>query len=113
RLPSRVANQRRAEGMSIKRHQVGPRMSQAVECNGMVFLAGQVADDPSADVAGQTRQILDKIDRLLAACGTDKSKALSATVWLTDMRHYADMNKVYDAWIDKENPPARACVGAP
>jgi enamine deaminase RidA (YjgF/YER057c/UK114 family) len=99
--------------MSIKRHQVGPRMSQAVEANGMVFLAGQVADDPSADVAGQTKQILDKIDKLLAAAGSDKSKAVSATVWLTDMRFFADMNKVYDAWIDKQNPPARACVGAP
>ncbi|MEQ9638381.1 MAG: RidA family protein [Alphaproteobacteria bacterium] len=99
--------------MSIKRHKVSPRMSQAVEHGDTVYLAGQVADDPSADVTGQTEQILAKIDALLAAAGTDKSKALSATIWLTDMRFFADMNKVWDAWVAPDNAPARACVGAP
>lgn len=94
--------------MTIKRHHIGPRMSQAVEHGNTVYLAGQVADDPSADVKGQTQQILAKIDRLLAECGTDKSKLLWAQLWVTDMRNFAAMNEVWDAWIDKENPPVRA-----
>lgn len=96
--------------MQIKRFAPGPRMSQAVVYNGFVFLAGQVADDTSLDVAGQTRQILAKIDRLLAEAGSDKSKLLSATIWLADHRSFAEMNGVWDAWVDPANTPARACV---
>jgi len=96
--------------MQIKRFAPGPRMSQAVVYNGFVFLAGQVADDTSLDVAGQTRQILAKIDRLLAEAGSDKSKLLSATIWLADHRSFAEMNGVWDAWVDQANAPARACV---
>lgn len=92
----------------ITRHHVGPRMSQAVENNGVIYLAGQVGDDQSADTATQTRQILAKIDRLLAECGSDKSKLLWAQLWVTDMRNFNDMNEVWDAWIDPGNPPARA-----
>jgi enamine deaminase RidA (YjgF/YER057c/UK114 family) len=94
--------------MSITRHHIGPRMSQAVEYNGVVYLAGQVADDRNADVGEQTRQILAKIDKLLAECGSDKSKLLSAQLWVTDMRNFAAMNEAWDAWIDPENPPVRA-----
>ncbi len=94
--------------MSVTRHHVGPRMSQAVEHGDTVYLAGQVADDASLDVAGQTQQILDKIDSLLAECGSDKSKVLWAQLWVTDMRNFASMNEVWDRWIDPSNPPARA-----
>ena len=96
--------------MTIERINVGPRMSQAVIHGGAVYLAGQVADEPSADVAGQTRQILAKIDRLLTEAGTDKSKLLSANVWLSDISTFDQMNAVWDEWVTPGNPPARACV---
>ena len=94
--------------MDIVRHHVGPRMSQAVEHAGTVYLAGQVANDKNASVAEQTKQVLGKIDKLLAEAGTDKSKLLWAQLWVTDMRNFAAMNEVWDAWIDPANPPARA-----
>ena len=98
--------------MTIKRSKVGPRMSQSVVHGDTVYLAGQVADDPSADVAGQTKQILAKIDGLLAEAGSDKSKLLSATIWLADIRTFDEMNKMWDAWVSAGNTPARACVEA-
>jgi len=98
--------------MSITRHESGPRMSQAVVHGNTVYLAGVVADDPKADVKGQAQQILAKIDRLLATAGSSKAKALSANIWLSDMRTFAQMNEVWDAWVDKANPPARATVEA-
>jgi len=98
--------------MSIQRVKVGPRMSQAVGYGDTVYLAGQVADDASADVAGQTRQTLEKIDGLLAELGTEKSKLLAATIWLSDIRFYDAMNKVWDAWVSPGNSPARACIEA-
>ena len=99
--------------MTITRYQVGTRMSQAVVHGDTVYLAGQVADDTSADVAGQTEQIVAKIDARLAEAGSDKSKLLSATLWITDMAHFAEMNTVWDAWVSPGNTPARACVEAP
>jgi len=99
--------------MTITRYQVGARMSQAVVHGDTVYLAGQVADDTSADVAGQTEQIVAKIDARLAEAGSDKSKLLSATLWITDMAHFAEMNTVWDAWVSPDNTPARACVEAP
>ena len=96
--------------MPIERIKVGPRMSQAVIHGETVYLAGQVADDPNADVAGQTAQILAKIDGLLKDAGTDKSKLLFANVWLSDISTFDQMNAVWDAWISPGNPPARACV---
>jgi enamine deaminase RidA (YjgF/YER057c/UK114 family) len=96
--------------MNIERIKVGPRMSQAVVCGNLVYLAGQVADDSSADVAGQTRQILAKIDSLLAEAGTDKSKLISANVWLSDISTFNEMNSVWDAWVTPGSPPVRACV---
>lgn len=94
----------------IERRHVGPRMSQLVVHGDRVYTAGQVAADPSQDVQGQTRQILEQIDKLLAEGGSSKSKALTCQIWLSDIRYFAAMNEVYDAWIDKANPPARACV---
>ncbi|MEK9968155.1 MAG: RidA family protein [Ferrovibrio sp.] len=96
--------------MSVRRIDVGPRMSQAVVHGNTVYLAGQVAADPKADVTGQTEQILGQIDRLLKEAGTDKTKILSTNIWLADMSTFADMNKAWDAWVPKGNTPARATV---
>ena len=97
--------------MSVTRKHSGPRMSQVVVHGNTVYLAGQVAQEaPGASVAEQTRDILQRIDQYLAEAGTDKSRALAATIWLTSMDTFAEMNEVWDAWIDPENPPARACV---
>jgi enamine deaminase RidA (YjgF/YER057c/UK114 family) len=97
--------------MSIERLQVGPRMSQAVVHNGTVYLAGQVAAGaPSGTVSAQTQEILGKIDGLLAAARSDKSRVLAATIWLTDIATFAEMNKVWDAWVTPGATPARATV---
>ena len=99
--------------MAIQRYRVGPRMSAAVKCNGMVFVAGPVA--PTAEGAGvgeQTKQILALIDEILKEAGTDKSKLLSTNIWLTDIKTFAEMNAVWDAWVAPGNTPARATVGA-
>lgn len=93
--------------MSIRRIEVGPRMSQAVVYNNTVYLAGQVAE-PGKSVAEQTTAILAQIDRLLAEAGSDKSKILSAMIWMADMADFAEMNSVWDIWVDKANSPARA-----
>ena len=98
--------------MSIKRLEPGARMSQAVVANGFVFLAGQVAPDPSADVEGQTRQVLGEIDRLLAAAGTSKDRILSATIYLADVKTFADMNRAWEAWVPADAKPARATLEA-
>ncbi len=94
----------------IKRIQGGPRMSQAVVHGQLVYLAGQVGDDPKADVATQTRQVLASIDRLLAAAGTDKTQILRANIFLKDIGNFAEMNKVWDAWVAQGHAPARATV---
>jgi len=96
--------------MTITRIKPGPRMSQTVVHGNTVYTAGQVADDSSADVVNQTQQVLAKIDGLLAEAGTAKSKILKATIWLTDISHFNEMNSVWDAWVDVDNPPVRACV---
>ena len=87
-------------------------MSEAVIHNGMVFLAGQVADDAQQDIAGQTGQVLAAIDRLLAEAGTDKSRILTATIYLTDMADFPAMNAVWDTWVSPGNTPARATIEA-
>ncbi len=92
----------------IKRIDTGGRMSQAVVYNGQVWLAGQVGE-PGADVADQTRSILNKIENLLERCGSDKSKILQATIWLASMDDFAAMNEVWDAWLPEGDAPARAC----
>lgn len=94
--------------MTITRIEPGSRMSQAVVHGNTVYLAGQVAS--GASVAEQTRGVLAQIDALLKRAGSDKSKLLSATIWLTDMSTFAEMNGVWEAWISPGNPPARATV---
>lgn len=99
--------------MPIQRKQTNQRMSQIVIHGDTVYLAGQVAlDEAGASVAEQTSNILDRIDALLKEAGTDKTKLLSATIWLADMRGFADMNEVWDAWVPKDCAPARATVEA-
>jgi enamine deaminase RidA (YjgF/YER057c/UK114 family) len=95
--------------VTIKRLEAGPRMSQIVVHGTTAYLAGQIADDPVPSAAEQTKQVLAKIDRLLASVGSDKTKILSAIIWLSDMSHFNDMNGVWDAWA-AGNPPARATV---
>ena len=100
--------------MSIQRIESGPRMSQAVVHNKTVYLAGQVAgDDAGVGVYEETRSILANIDRLLAAAGSDKSRLLSATIWLTDMDSFGDMNRAWEAWVVPGATPARATVMSP
>ncbi len=96
--------------MSVTRHNAGPRMSQAVVNGNTVYLAGIVAD--GATVGEQTQAVLKKIDAALATAGSSKSKLLSATIYLADIRGYDDMNKAWDAWVDPANTPARATVEA-
>jgi enamine deaminase RidA (YjgF/YER057c/UK114 family) len=99
--------------MSITRHDTGPRMSKAVVHGNTVYLAGIVANEPKGkDMAAQTKDILAQIDGFLAKTGTDKSKLLSANIWLTDMKEFAAMNAVWDAWVSPGNTPARATVEA-
>jgi enamine deaminase RidA (YjgF/YER057c/UK114 family) len=90
----------------ITRIETGPRMSQAVIHNGTVYLAGQVGA-PGKGVATQTRAVLAEIDRLLAAAGTDKTRMLTAQIWLADMGKFAKMNAVWDAWVPQGACPAR------
>ncbi|MFY8087515.1 MAG: RidA family protein [Rubrivivax sp.] len=96
--------------MTIRRIKPGPRMSGAVVHGNTVYLAGLTADDATQDVMGQTRQILAKIDELLAEAGSDKSKILSANIWLTDIGTWGQMNEAWDAWVSPGNTPARATV---
>ena len=97
--------------MPIERLQPGPRMSQAVIHNKTVYLAGQVADEAAGKgVAEQTRDILSTIDALLAQAKTDKTRILSATIWLTSMSTFGEMNKVWDQWVAPGSTPARATV---
>ena len=98
--------------MSIQRFHVGKRLSEMVVHGDTVYLAGQVADDPKADIGGQARQVLAQIDKLLAEAGSDKTKILSATIYLPDMADFAAMNAVWEAWIVPGHPPARATVQA-
>ena len=97
--------------MTIKRIQTGPRMSQAVIHNKTVYLAGQVAT--GASVAIQTKEILASIDALLAEAGTDKGRLLQATIWLTDMATFGEMNGVWQSWVVPGATPARATVVSP
>jgi len=99
--------------MTIKRYQTGQRMSQAVAHGNTLYLAGQVAVDAAGgSMTEQTRNILSRIDALLHEAGSDKSKLLSATIWITDMQDFTEMNAVWDAWVSEGNTPCRACVEA-
>lgn len=94
----------------IKRHVIGPVHSRAVEYNGIVYLAGMTADKRDVGCKAQTEEILKKIDEFLAMAGTNKSRLLSATVWLSDIREKGEMDAAWKTWVDPENKPARACV---
>ncbi len=99
--------------MSIQRIQAGPRMSKAVVHGNTVYLAGIVADEPKGkSVAEQAKDILGQIDEFLAQAGSDKSKLLTANIWVTSMSDFAEMNAVWDAWVSPGNTPARATVEA-
>jgi enamine deaminase RidA (YjgF/YER057c/UK114 family) len=99
--------------MSIQRHEVGARMSKAVVHGNTVYLAGIVADSAKGkSVTEQTKDILAQIDGLLAKAGSDKSKLLTANIWITDMANFAEMNAVWDTWLSPGNTPARATVEA-
>jgi enamine deaminase RidA (YjgF/YER057c/UK114 family) len=98
--------------MTISRHISNHRMSQMVIHGDTIYLAGQVATDPTANITVQTEQVLAKVDALLAEAGSDKSKVLSAQVWVANIGHFGEMNVVWDAWVAEGNPPARACIEA-
>jgi enamine deaminase RidA (YjgF/YER057c/UK114 family) len=99
--------------MTVERKEVGARMSQIVIHGDTVYLAGVVAQaNKGKSVTEQTREVLATIDKYLAAAGTDKTKLLSANIWITDMGKFAEMNAVWDAWVSPGNTPARACVEA-
>ncbi len=99
--------------MTIERKHTGQRMSQVVIHGDTVYLAGQVAEDAPGQAAGtQMRDILGRVDRMLADAGSDKTKILSATIWLADIRDYDAINEVWDAWVPQGHAPARACVEA-
>lgn len=96
--------------MSIERHEPSEHLSKVVEHNGTVYVAGTTADDKSVGMKQQTEQVLAKIDKLLARCGTNKSKLLAATVYISDMTQKPAMQEAWMAWIDRTNLPTRACV---
>ena len=96
--------------MQITRVDSNGRRSRAVTHNGTVYLAGQVADDRSVSLAGQTAQALAKVDEMLARCGSDRTKILSSIIWLKSMDDYKSMNEVWDRWVNPDHAPARACV---
>jgi len=97
---------------SIKRVNVEKRLSDMAVYNGVAYLAGQVPDDAALDMAGQTRQVLATIDRLLAEAGSDKSKILMAQIFVANMKEFDAMNQAWDAWVAPGNAPPRATVEA-
>ena len=98
--------------MNIERVEKNNRLSQAVSCQGIVYLTGQVGVEGES-VEKQTQSALDSIDRLLAASGSSKSRILQATVWLDDRNDFDAMNSVWDKWVDRNNPPARSTGQTP
>jgi enamine deaminase RidA (YjgF/YER057c/UK114 family) len=99
--------------MTIQRFDTGPRMSQVVIHGDTIYLAGVVANNAAGEsVTKQTQDVLSIIDRHLAKAGSDKSKLLAATIYITDMKTFAEMNAVWDGWVSAGNTPARATVEA-
>jgi enamine deaminase RidA (YjgF/YER057c/UK114 family) len=96
----------------IQRFDVGARMSEMAVHGNTVYLAGQIADDASQDIQGQTRQVLEAIDALLERAGSDRSRILMAQIFLADLADFAGMNAVWDAWVPAGNTPPRATVQA-
>jgi enamine deaminase RidA (YjgF/YER057c/UK114 family) len=96
----------------IKRIDPGERLSEAMIHDGRIYCSGMIAEDLSADITGQVKQALGEIDSLLAKGGSDKTKILSAVIWLSDINDFAAMNAVWDAWVVPGQTPARATVQA-
>jgi len=98
--------------MEIKRLYVGKRLSEVAIHNETVYLAGQIAEETSADIQGQTREVLGHIDRLLAESGSDKTCILSCQIYIKDLKDFAGMNEVWDDWVASGHTPPRATVEA-
>lgn len=98
--------------MSIERQEIKQRMSRIVIHQGTVYLCGQVCADATQGITEQTQTMLDKVDALLLQAGSDREHLLSATIYVRDMKDFAAMNAVWDAWIPEGHAPARACVEA-
>jgi len=98
--------------MTIQRHNVGKRLSEIVVHNGVAYLAGEVPDDTSKDITGQTEEVLAKIEKLLRQAGSDKTKILSAQIFLPDMKDFAGMNVAWEQWVVPGHTPARATIEA-
>jgi len=98
--------------MAVIRHHVGPRLSEIAIHNGTVYLAGQIAEDTTQDIQGQTREVLGHIDRLLAEANSDKAHLLSVQIYISDLANFAGMNAEWDAWVAQGNTPPRATVEA-
>ncbi|GAA0835846.1 MULTISPECIES: RidA family protein [Marinomonas] len=98
--------------MSITRMETAQRMSRIVKHQGTIYLCGQVGADANTDITEQTATMLDKVENLLAQAGSDKEHILSATIYIRDMKDFAAMNAVWDAWVPEGHAPARACVEA-
>ncbi|QFU01970.1 Enamine/imine deaminase [Halomonas sp. THAF5a] len=98
--------------MTVTHHDSNARMSQITVHNGTVYLAGQVPSDPSADMRGQTEQVLARIDDLLARAGTSKAQLIAAQIWVTSMAEFDQMNAAWDSWVVPGRPPVRAAVEA-
>jgi enamine deaminase RidA (YjgF/YER057c/UK114 family) len=96
----------------IERQQTKQRMSRIVKHNGTIYLCGQVCEDANQDITQQTQTMLNKVEQLLLEAGSDKEHLLSATIYLKNMRYFAQMNEVWDAWVPEGYAPARACVTA-
>lgn len=99
--------------MTILREHTNQRMSRIVTHNNTVYLCGQVCSDATQGITEQTQTMLAKVDDLLAQANSDKYHLLSATVYVSDMKYFAQMNDVWDAWVPEGHAPARACVQAP
>lgn len=98
--------------MTIQRLHVGKRLSEAAVYNNTIYLAGQVAEDNSQDITGQTKQVLAAIDKLLAEAGSDKTKLLQVTIFIADMKDFPGMNAVWDEWVVQGATPPRATIEA-
>ncbi|KUZ74013.1 RidA family protein [Burkholderia ubonensis] len=98
--------------MAVTRHHVGARLSEIAIHNGTVYLAGQIAEDTTQDINGQTREVLGHIDRLLAEANSDKAHLLSVQIYISDLANFAGMNEEWDAWVAPGNTPPRATVEA-
>jgi enamine deaminase RidA (YjgF/YER057c/UK114 family) len=103
--------ERTGNTMTLSRLNPGARMSEAVCIGNIAFLAGQVPNDLTADITAQTAQVLANVDKVVASLGGKKSDIASVQVWLADMADFAGMNAVWDAWVDRDTPPARATGG--